>query len=335
MQRTGPGIFSRPSLPSVPVGRRRFLATGLAFAGAACGGTQGSGGSAGPTAGATPPSWAAFTDTIDDLLTGRPIASGRIAIPGAPSIEVRDGRYAVTAAHRLEVGSQRFGVVIEGTGCVTRRTGALVTASGLRVDLGYRSVPLDLVGDPALYDRWLATRVRRILERWDPRLYRGALLFDRQLYDSGRLIDGYDVEPTFLAAVERVAGSEIARMTGGALRDGLSFASDVPRPAWPDPVEPSGWLVFYTATGLPDWADPLLSAPRGDDFGVVHGGFVEVRPLRRTSVAEVLAATRDAVGRYLRGTVPAAPASLADAFAAIQYGRKIGQRVSDVPDDQD
>jgi hypothetical protein len=57
-------------------------------------------------------------------------------------------------------------------------TGGVAGRDGLREDLAYKMAPLDVVSDETLFGQWLGTRRRRFLERWDPRLYRGAFLYD-------------------------------------------------------------------------------------------------------------------------------------------------------------
>lgn len=291
-----------------------------------------------PGTGGTPappaPAYARFTDTLVDLLTGKPIPSGRIAVPGHPDIAVADGRFTVTESHRLVVGSEHVRVLVEAPGCVPRRTGVTVAASGLRVDLGYKVAPLDLVADPVLYDRWLGARVWRIMDRWDPRSYHGAIVFDRQVYASGRFAPGYEMEPTFLSAALQVATTDVARVTGGALDDGVRLASEMPPESWPDPADPRGWLLYYTREG-PLAPDDPFAAAFGDAFGTVSGSTVSLGVRRRTTTRLVFEATRDAVGRYLPGTVPGSPAALSEQFGIIQYNRKMGQRVEDVPDYQD
>jgi hypothetical protein len=323
-----------------PCDRRTFLAAaGSAAAGAACG--SGGAGDPGPTAPTSqPPVYASVTDDVGELLTGRPIASGRILFSDRPPIEIRDGRYTLDASHRLEIGSTHRRVRIEASGCVTRMTGVVVEAAGLRVDLGYRRAPLDLVGDPALYERWLATRYVPNLMRWDPGLYRGAFVYDRQLfrYLSGKPVlfsTDYDVEPSFVASASRIAATEIAAMTGGALRDGVRLASETPQSAWPLPP-PDGWLVFYTIVGYFEWQSvEILTAVYPDVFGTVSGASVSLPPSRSTTTDEMRAKTREGVGVYRNNSIPPQPPSLGEAFGTIQYSRKIGHHVGDVSDYQD
>ena len=246
--------------------RRRALSMiGLAAAGAACG-KGGSGVQTADPVGPTP-AYARFTDELHDLLTGSPIASGRIVFSDHPPIEVRDGRYTVSESHQLEVGTVHPNVRIEASGCVPRRTSVVVQADGLRVDLGYKRAPLDLISDEGLYEQWLETRQGRILERWDPALYRGAILYDRQLfrYDGTKPVlyaTDYDTHPSFVPSVQEIAGAEIAAMTGGALRDGVRLASQLPRSEWPMVPDARGWLLFYTLLGYFDRQSfSILSAP--------------------------------------------------------------------------
>lgn len=310
---------------------------GLAAAGAACGkgdGTSESAPPVGPTA-----VYAAFTDDVRDLLTGSPIATGRLVVPGRPSIEIRDGHYTVSESHQLQVGAVHSSVLIDASGCVPRKTSVVVQADGLRVDLGYKRAPLDLVSDEGLYEQWLETRQGRILERWDPALYRGAILYDRQLfrYDGTKPVlyaTDYDTHPSFVRSVEEIAGTEIAAMTGGALRDGLRLASQLPRSEWSMVPDARGWLLFYTLLGYFDWQSfSILSAPFTDGFGTVHAAILSLPPGRATTPGEIRAKTREAIGAYRSGSVPAA--SVGEAFGTIQYHRKIGHRIGDVPDYQD
>lgn len=312
---------------------------GLAAAGAACGkgdSTVQTADPVGPT-----PAYARFTDELHDLLTGAPIASGRVVFSDHPPIEVRDGRYTVSESHQLEVGTVHPNVRIEASGCVPRRTSVVVQADGLRVDLGYKRAPLDLISDEGLYEQWLETRQGRILERWDPALYRGAIVYDRQLfrYDGTKPVlyaTDYDTHPSFVPSVQEIAGAEIAAMTGGALRDGLRLASQLPRSEWPMVPDARGWLLFYTLLGYFDRQSfSILSAPLADGFGTVHAAILSLPPGRATSPGEIRAKTREAIGAYRSGSVPPTPASLGEAFGTIQYHRKIGQRVTDVLDDQD
>ena len=317
--------------------RRAFL--GALVSGAASAGCGGGGGASTP--GASTPAWAAFTDDIQDLLTGQPIPTGRILVPDRPAIDIHDGRYTVSDSHRLAAGATYGGVRLEAPGFVPRITGVLVERTGLRVDLGYARVPLDMIGDADLYSRWLQSRRARILERWDPPLYRGAMVFDRQLFrhDGMKPVlasTDFPVERSFVDAAVRVAGSEIAAMTGGALPDGVQLASQLPQSEWPSSVGPNGWLIYDTLDNYFERQTfSILSAPFSDGFGSIGGAFVALPPGRPTDPDEILEKTREAMCAFGPGSVPSQPVSVGRDFGTIQYNRKVGQVARDVPDHQD
>lgn len=284
---------------------------------------------------------ACFTDWLADPLTGRPVARGRIVLRDRPPIEVRDGRFTVRESDGLVVGETLPGVRIEGDGSVPRRTSVVVRRNGLRVDLGYRLARLDLVSDRALYERWLRARRGRTLERWDPALYQGAVVYDRQLFrHDGRkpvlYATDYDAQPSFVQSAFSVAATEVAAMTGGALLDGVRLASRMPRSEWPLPAEPRGFLLFYTLLGYFDrHAASMLSLPCEDASGAIQGASVAVPPGRSTTPRELLSRTREAMGLLRGGSVPPPPERIALAFGVLQYGRKVGHHAADLPDVQD
>ena len=328
------------------IGRRAFLRTsGCAAAAAVCG--SGCGGQSASVAGPVPttpaaPGYASVTDEVADLLTGVRVPSGRIVIPGRPPIEIRDGRYTLSASHQLEIGSTHRDVLIEASGSVSRRTSVVVDPAGLRVDLGYKRAPLDLVSDRGLFEEWLRSRNLSTLVRWDPRLYRGAIVYDRQLFrhDGQRPVLAsvqYDADPSFVSSALRIAGTEIAAMTAGALRNGVVRASELAQSAWPTPpYPPAGWLVLFTlANYFERQTFSILGAGFADDFGVVSGSSVALPPGRATNPAEMRTKIREALGVFRDGSVPAEPASAGESFGTIQYHRKIGQRRADLMDVQD
>jgi len=288
-----------------------------------------------------PAGTARFTDRLADLLTGRPIARGRLVLPGRPPIEVRDGRYTVGESDGLLVGETLSGVVVEAEGCVPRRTSVVVRPGGLRVDLGYRLARLDLVSDQGLYERWLRARRGRTLERWDPALYQGAVVYDRQLFrHDGRkpvlYATDYDAQPSFVQSALSVAATEVAAMTGGALLDGVRLASRIPRSEWPSPAEPCGFLLFFTLLGYFDrHAASMLGLPFADGSGTIHGATLAVPPGRSTSPGELRSWTREAMGVHRIGSLPSPPERTAQAFGVLQYSRKVGHRAADLPDVQD
>jgi len=238
------------------------------------------------------------------------------------------------------VGDALPDVLVEADGCVPRRTSVVVRPGGLRVDLGYRLIPLDLVSDAALYDRWLRSRRGRTLERWDPALYQGAVVYDRQLFrHDGRkpvlYATDYDPQPSFVHSALATALTEIAAMTGDALLDGGRLASRIPREEWPSPAEPRGFLVFFTLLGYFDrHAESMLCLPFPDASGTIQGATVAVPPGRSTSLGELRSRAREAMGLHRVGLLPP-PERMARAFSLLQYSRKIGHRAADLPDVQD
>lgn len=319
-------------------GRRRVLSLiGSAAVGVACG----RGNEREPTSPSEPSVVrAAFSDTLNDLLTQQPVASGRILIPDRPPIDVVDGRFSVLDSHELVVGATYSDVLIEALGSIPRRTAIVVQRDGLRVDLRYKLVPLDVISDETLYEQWLQTRGDGILRRWNPSLYQGAFLYDRGLFARGGfkpylVSTDFEAERTFVESAARIARSEIASMTGGALRDGLRVASETPQSQWPEPTDSHGWLVYFTLERRDDHGPSIMSAAYSDQFGMVDGSMLAVAPGRSTDSPEIRTKTCEAIGAYRRGTVPPGPATIGKAFGTIQYSRKIGHTTADVPDWQD
>ncbi len=201
-----------------------------------------------------------------------------------------------------------------------------------------RTIPLDLICDPATYTVFTQVRYNTGTHRFASNQFNGAFFYDNVLWgrDGGTL---HIVERNYVVNSRTEQGvmnavNQINTFTGGVLPNGVKLSSQTPESSWPDPMATNSGYLIYLVDRDATWV--IDAGKRLNPDGRIGAALLAIKP-GRGSLGSLAVDTWEVLG-FIDGYGPVTSAGqpLPGMYelGKILYNRKYRQTSCEVPDCQ-